>query len=59
VRDFYVPVARDAFKEIEVIYWDYQRPENLNFDVHNGAHEIDLPALISFFGKYLVPEGSL
>jgi hypothetical protein len=52
-RDFSVPVAREALKEIEVIYKDYQRPENLSFDVHEGAHEIDLPGLLSFFGKHL------
>ena len=53
-KDFYVPRAREALKEIGVIYWDYQRPENLALDVHNGAHEIDLPALLSFFDKHLV-----
>ena len=53
VNDFYVPLAREALKEIEVIYRDYQRPENLNLDVHKGAHEIDLPELLSFFRKHL------
>lgn len=52
-KDFSVAVAREALKEIEVIYKDYQRPENLSFDVHEGAHEIDLPGLLSFFGKHL------
>lgn len=53
VKNFTVPIAREALKEIEVIYWDYQRPENLNLDVHKGAHEIDLPELLSFFRKQL------
>ena len=46
---FYVPIARKALKEIEVIYRDRGRPENVKLDVHEGGHEIDLPALVSFF----------
>lgn len=53
LSQFYVPIAREALKEIQAIYWDYQRPENLTLDVHNGAHEIDLPSLLYFFEKHL------
>jgi hypothetical protein len=50
---FYVPLARNAFSEIQVIYGDLGRPENLALDVHKGAHEIDLPGLLCFFEKHL------
>jgi hypothetical protein len=50
---FYVPIAREAMKEIEVIYRDFGKPENVELDVHEGGHEIDLPALVSFFEKHL------
>ena len=50
---FYVPLAREALKEVQIIYWDYKRPENLILDVHDGGHIIDLPALLCFFEKYL------
>ena len=50
---FYVPLAREAFKEIQVIYADLHRPENVILDVHSGGHEIDLPGLIWFLEKHL------
>ena len=53
VSQFYVPVAREALKEIEVIYWDYERPENLILNVLPGAHVVDIHALICFFKKHL------
>lgn len=53
LKDFYVPIAREALNEIQTIYRDFERPENLILDVHNGAHEIDLPALLYFLDKYL------
>ncbi len=53
VSQFYVPIAREALKEIQAIYWDYERPENLILDVHSGAHVVDIPALVCFFEKQL------
>lgn len=50
---FYVSLARKAFSEIQVIYGDLVRPENITLDVHKGAHEIDLPGLLCFFEKHL------
>ena len=50
---FTVPLARQALQEIHLIYNDYDRSERLELDVHDGAHEIDLPALLTFFEKYL------
>ena len=51
---FYVPLAREAFGEIQTIYADYKRPENLLLDVHAGEHEVDVPSLLYFFQKFLV-----
>jgi hypothetical protein len=53
LNDFTVPLAQEALKEIEVIYTDFGHPENATLDAHAGAHEIDLPSLLSFFDKYL------
>ncbi len=50
---FYVPLARQALEEIRPIYRDMDRPENVVLDVHGGAHEIDLPALMYFCNKHL------
>lgn len=51
--DFTVVLAREALKEIEVIYSDFRRPENVSLVAHEGAHEIDLPSLLAFFDKQL------
>jgi len=48
-NDFTVPLAREALKEIELIYKDYKRPEKVHLVAHQGAHEIDLPSLLEFF----------
>ena len=53
LKDFYVPLAHEALKEIQTIYRDFEKPENLILDVHNGAHEIDLPSLLYFLDKHL------
>ena len=50
---FYVPLARQAFEQIRPAYCDLERPENCVLDVHPGAHEIDLPALLYFCDKHL------
>ena len=52
--DFTVPLAQEAMNGIKVIYGDFMKPENVSLDVHEGAHEIDLQSLLSFFNKYLV-----
>jgi hypothetical protein len=49
--DFYVPLARKAMEEI--IYGDFGQPGNVELDVHEGGHEVDLPALMRFFKKHL------
>lgn len=51
---FYVPLARESFSEIQAIYADFKRPENVLLDVHAGEHEVDVPSLLYFFQKFLV-----
>ena len=46
-------IAEEAMKEIRVAYADMGKPDNVQFDVHDGAHEIDLPKLLEFFDRYL------
>ena len=53
LTQFNVPLARKVRKEIEVIYRDFDRPENMVLDVHNGGHEIHLPDLINFIQTHL------
>jgi hypothetical protein len=50
---FIVPLAREAMKEIHLIYADFGRSENVGLAVHRGGHEIDLPNLLAFFDKHL------
>lgn len=52
---FIVPLARHALREIRPIYADLGAPGNVALDVHDGAHEIDLPALLAFFEERLAP----
>ncbi len=46
---FYVPLAREAMKEVRAAYDDTGKPENVTLDVHGEGHVIDLPALMFFF----------
>jgi hypothetical protein len=50
---FPVPIAREALKDIQVIYKDFGQPEKLSFVAHPGGHEIHLPSLLAFFDKHL------
>ncbi len=50
---FVVPLARQALKEIRLIYSDLGKPENVSLDVHHGEHEVDVPSLLEFFRKSL------
>jgi len=52
---FQVPLARQTMQAIQTIYTDLGKPENVVLDVHEGAHEIDLPGLLYFLGKHLRP----
>ena len=46
-------LARQAMEELRLIYVDLDRPENVVLDIHNGGHEVDVPALMWFFEKHL------
>jgi len=50
---FPVSIAREALKEIEVIYADLKRPENVALIAHEEGHVIDLPSLLTFFEKHI------
>jgi hypothetical protein len=45
---FVVPLARQAMKEIGLIYADMGKSGNVLLAVHRGEHEIDLPSLLEF-----------
>ncbi|MDP6525722.1 MAG: acetylxylan esterase [Kiritimatiellia bacterium] len=50
---FPVPIAREAMKEIKLIYQNFEQPEKLALVAHEGGHEIHLPSLLTFFEKHL------
>ncbi len=50
---FPVSIAREAMKEIELIYKDFEQPGNLGFVAHTGGHAMDLPSLVTFFQAHL------
>jgi hypothetical protein len=51
--DFTVPLAREALKEIKVIYEDYGKPDNVSLIAHPEGHVVDVASLMEFFGKTL------
>lgn len=57
VSQFYVPIAREALKEIELIYKDLGVAEQVSLNVHNGAHIMNVENLILFFEKHLQASG--
>ncbi len=50
---FWVPLARQALEEIEPAYQDAGTADRLCLHVHLGGHEVDLPALVDFFRRWL------
>jgi hypothetical protein len=50
---FVVPLARQALKEIRLIYSDMGKPGNVSLAAHRGEHEVDVPSLLEFFRKSL------
>ncbi len=46
-------LARAALAEILPAYADLGKPDAVSLVVHSGAHEVDLPSLLEFFGKTL------
>jgi len=53
---FIVPLAEKAMKEIRLIYEDLGRAENVDLEVHDGAHEIALEPLIELFSTHLADQ---
>ncbi len=54
LSQFPVHLARDAKKEIEIIYEDLAAGENFEFVTHEGGHEVHLSSLLSFLDKHLL-----
>lgn len=50
---FNVGLARERFTYIQPIYSDFGFPDRLILDIHEGAHEVDIPALEYFLKKHL------
>ena len=46
-------LAKKALQEIKPIYKNFDKPNNVELIIHDGAHEIDLPTLLSFFESNL------
>ncbi len=52
-RSFCVPLARRAMRQIHLIYRDQHVAEQVELDVHDEGHVIDLPSLLVFFARHL------
>jgi hypothetical protein len=50
---FYPPLAAKVLAEIRPVYQAFGQPKNVSLDVHNGAHEVDLPAMLKFLDEHL------
>ena len=50
---FNIILARYAFDQVRPAYLDLGRPENLELDIHPGAHVVDVPACVKFLGWHL------
>jgi hypothetical protein len=50
---FNIVLARYAFEQVRPAYLDFNRPENLELDIHGGAHVVDVPALVKFLAWHL------
>lgn len=46
-------LAEKAMSEICPVYASLNKAGNVNLEIHDGGHEIDLPALLAFFDKHL------
>ncbi|NIA13941.1 MAG: prolyl oligopeptidase family serine peptidase [Nitrospiraceae bacterium] len=50
---FNVPLARQALEPIKEVYTLFGKPENVALHVHEGGHEVDVAALVSFMDEHL------
>jgi dienelactone hydrolase len=46
-------LAQKALAEIRPAYAAFDKPNNASLDIHDGAHEVDLPMILAFFNKHL------
>ena len=51
--DFCVPLARQALAQVRRAYADLGAGDAVELDVHAGAHEVDVPALVAFLEQHL------
>ncbi len=53
--DFTVELARMAFKDIQVIYYNFSQPDNVVFIAHPEGHVVDIQSLLNFFQQHFKP----
>ncbi|MEZ5962551.1 MAG: acetylxylan esterase [Planctomycetota bacterium] len=53
-KDFCVPLARVALREIAPAYRVLGAPDALSLHVHRGGHVVDAPALLAFCERWLL-----
>jgi hypothetical protein len=53
LTDFNVSLARQASREIELIYHDLGKQEKVGLRIHDAGHVIDLESLLTFFQRHL------
>ncbi len=46
-------LAQRAMQELRPVYETFGKPGNVELVIHDGGHEIDLPALLAFFDRHL------
>jgi esterase/lipase len=46
-------LARKAMNEICPVYVLFGKADNAGLNIHDGGHEVDLPALLAFFDRHL------
>lgn len=55
---FTVDLARQAMKEIEIIYLNFSKPGNVSLIAHPGGPETDVTSLLIFFKQHFNPKKS-
>lgn len=51
--DFTPDLAEEAIMEIEAIYMDFKKKDNVELIIHKGGHEIELLELLKYFSEHL------
>ncbi|UCE41809.1 MAG: acetylxylan esterase [Candidatus Aminicenantes bacterium] len=50
---FNIIMARYAYEQILPAYLDFNQPDNLELNIHDGAHVVDVPPLVKFLAWHL------